>query len=118
MPRQSRIDASGALYHIIVRGIERYKIFKDDADRESFVERPGKVMVDTQIRCYAWALIPNLFHLPLKTGSVPILTVMRHLLTGYAISYNKGDIPKYPMVSGQKILATRSLQYASHTPNL
>ena len=32
MPRRSRIDALGVLQHIIVRGIERKNIFKDDAD--------------------------------------------------------------------------------------
>jgi len=30
MPRKSRIDAAGALRHVIVRGIERRKIFYDD----------------------------------------------------------------------------------------
>ena len=39
MPRRSRIDAPGALHHIIVRGIERKSIFKDDADRDNFLER-------------------------------------------------------------------------------
>jgi len=34
MPRQAKIDAHRALHHIIVRGIERCKIFKHDADRE------------------------------------------------------------------------------------
>jgi len=34
--RKSRIDAPGALHHIIVRGIERKTIFKDDADRDNF----------------------------------------------------------------------------------
>ena len=29
MPRQSRIDAPGALHHVLIRGIERRKIFKD-----------------------------------------------------------------------------------------
>ena len=87
MPRQARIDAPGVLYNIIVRGIERCKIFKDDADRESFVERFGKIIGNTETRCYAWALIPHHFHLLLKTGSVPIATVMRRLLTGYAISH-------------------------------
>ena len=33
MPRNARIDAPGALHHIIVRGIERRKIFNDDVDR-------------------------------------------------------------------------------------
>jgi len=36
MPRKARIDAPGALHHIIVRGIERREIFKDDADRIKF----------------------------------------------------------------------------------
>jgi hypothetical protein len=32
MPRQARIDIPGALHHIIVRGIEGRKIFKDNAE--------------------------------------------------------------------------------------
>ena len=39
MPRQARIDAPGALHHIIIRGIERKAIFKEDADRANFVGR-------------------------------------------------------------------------------
>jgi len=30
MPRKARIDAPGALHHIIIRGIERKAIFKDN----------------------------------------------------------------------------------------
>jgi len=37
MQRKARIDAAGALHHIIVRGIERRKIFGDDADRDFFM---------------------------------------------------------------------------------
>ena len=32
MSRKSRIDAPGAMHHIIVSGIDRQKIFKDDDD--------------------------------------------------------------------------------------
>jgi len=39
MPRKVRIDAHGALHHIILRGIERRKIFYDNADRENFLNR-------------------------------------------------------------------------------
>jgi REP element-mobilizing transposase RayT len=39
MPRQARIDAPGALYHIVIRGIERRGIFQDDEDRKDFLER-------------------------------------------------------------------------------
>ena len=35
MPRQARIDAPGALHHIMVRGIERRKIFRDNKDKDN-----------------------------------------------------------------------------------
>jgi REP element-mobilizing transposase RayT len=88
MPRQARIDAPGAVHHIIARGIERGKLFRDDEDRNRFIARLGELVLETQTKCYAWALIPNHFHLLLKTGNVPVATFMRRMLTGYAIGYN------------------------------
>jgi len=89
MPRQARIDTPGAVHHIIVRGIERRKIFIDDQDREAFIDRLGGVLTETDTGCFAWALIPNHFHLLLRTGSAPVSTVMRRLLTGHAVSFNR-----------------------------
>ena len=48
MPRQSRIDAPGALHHVMIRGIERRDIFQDDKDRESFLERLGGILLESQ----------------------------------------------------------------------
>jgi REP element-mobilizing transposase RayT len=89
MPRKGRKDAPGAVHHIIVRGIERGILFRDDADRNDFLTRLGKILIETKTRCFAWALIPNHFHLLLKTGSFPVATVMGRLLTGYATSFNR-----------------------------
>jgi putative transposase len=89
MPRKTGIDAPGALHHIIVRGIERKKIFKDDDDRLKFLERLGSILLDTKTQCLAWSIIPNHFHLLLRTGPTPISLVMRRLLTGYAIYFNR-----------------------------
>jgi len=89
MPRRSRIDAPGALHHIIVRGIERKPIFKDDADRDHFLGRLENIFTDAETLCFAWALMSNHFHLLLKTGKSPISTVMRRLLTGYAMYFNR-----------------------------
>ena len=89
MPRQSRIDAPGALHHIICRGIERKRIFLDDVDRDKFLVRLGDVLLKTSTRCFAWALIPNHFHLLLCTGTLPIASVMERVLTGYAGDFNR-----------------------------
>jgi len=59
MPRKARIDAPGALHHIIIRGIERKAIFKDTTDRENFFERFGHVISETETGCYAWVYMRN-----------------------------------------------------------
>jgi len=89
MPRKSRIDAAGALHHIIARGLDRGKIFQDPADKHNFLDRLADILQSSQTGCYAWALIPNHFHLLLRTGNVPVATVMRRLLTGHALWYNR-----------------------------
>ena len=50
---KAHIDAPGALYPIIVRGIERRKIFEDDTNRVNFLDRPGKVLSETSTKCFA-----------------------------------------------------------------
>ena len=54
MPRKARIDMSGALHHLMIRGIERRKIFRDDQDRDNLLDRLGKILVETKTPCYAW----------------------------------------------------------------
>lgn len=89
MPRKSRIDAAGAVHHVIARGISKANIFSDDEDYKSFINRLGAILKITKTACYAWALMNNHFHLLLRTGNPPISVVMRRLLTGYAVNYNR-----------------------------
>jgi len=70
MARKSRIDAPGALHHIIVRGIERRSIFIDTQDYQNFLERLGNILTDSSTACYAWVLMTNHAHLLLRTGMV------------------------------------------------
>ena len=89
MPRQARLDAPGVLHHVIIRGIERRQIFTNDKDREDFLNRLAVILPATQTNCYAWALIPNHAHFLFRTGRRPLSIVMRRLLTGYAVSFNR-----------------------------
>jgi len=89
MPRLARLDISGLLQHVIVRGIERSDIFNDDHDRQLFVDRLFKLLSETGVHCYAWALLSNHFHLLLMPTSTPLSSFMRRLLTGYAVSFNR-----------------------------
>jgi putative transposase len=89
MPRKSRIDAPGALHHVMVTGFDRNEIFVDKKDYSAFMDRLGDLLIETGTSCYAWALIPNHFHLLLRTGNVPISVLMKRLLTGYVVNFNR-----------------------------
>ena len=85
MPRSARLDAPGGLHHIIIRGMERKTIFRDDEDREDFPSRLDRLLSSTKTSCFAWAFMPNHAHFFFRTGSTPIAKLISRLLTGYAV---------------------------------
>ncbi len=89
MPRGPRLDAPNVLHHVMARGIERGKIFWDDRDRDDFVSRLAKLANAGAVIVYAWSLMPNHFHLLVRTGNLPISNAMRRLLTGHAVVFNR-----------------------------
>lgn len=89
MPRTARLDTPGLLHHIMIRGIERRKIFNDDKDRENIIERLSILLPETRTQCYAWSFLSNHAHFLFRSGPHGIAGLMRRLLTGYAVSYNK-----------------------------
>jgi REP element-mobilizing transposase RayT len=89
MPRSTRIDAPGVLHHVIGRGIEKRRIFRDDADRDDFLDRLARLVEGDALHLFAWALLPNHFHLLCRTNTLPLSVSMHRLLTGYAVNFNK-----------------------------
>jgi REP element-mobilizing transposase RayT len=89
MPRGPRLDAPGALHHVIARGIERRAIFRHDGDRTQFLDRLADVMAATRLQLLAWSLMPNHVHLLIRTRDRSLSTGMRCLLTGYAVTFNR-----------------------------
>lgn len=89
MPRAPRLVIPGVLQHVIVRGIERRDIFLDDEDKTRFVERLFSLMGETGTHCFAWSLLSNHVHLLLKATSLPLAALMRRLLTGHAVVFNR-----------------------------
>ena len=89
MPRGPRLDAPGVLHHVMVRGLERRAIFRDDRDRADFVRRLAAVAIRDTLAVYAWALLPNHAHLLVRTGRRPLGRSMRAILTGYAGAFNR-----------------------------
>ena len=89
MQRTARLDAPGVLHHVMIRGIERQKIFRNDKDREDFIERLEVLCPETQTSFYGWAFMSNHAHFLFRTGRTPLSRLMRRLLTGYVIGFNR-----------------------------
>jgi REP element-mobilizing transposase RayT len=88
MPRSARLDAPGALHHIIARGIEQKKIFEKDEEKKLFLDKVERVLLESDASCFAWAVMNNHFHLLLRTGFTPLSRIMSRVMTSYAVNYN------------------------------
>ena len=83
------MDAPGTLHHVMGRGIERVKIFRNRKDREDFITRLADLCREENLFVYAWVLMSNHYHILARTGRQPLSTSMRRLLTGYVVNFNK-----------------------------
>ena len=85
--RAERLDIPGLLQHVMVRGIEKRKIFLDDEDREFFLQRFSKLLGETGTDCLAGVCMSSHIHLLLRPRRQKLGFLMRRLLTGYAIHF-------------------------------
>ncbi len=89
MPRRARLDAPGALHHIMVRGIDKSSIFNDEQDKHRFLQRLGENITEAKCSVFAWALMDNHVHILFRSGDKGLTVVMRKLLTWYAQYFNR-----------------------------
>ena len=59
MARKPRVEYPGAVYHVMNRGDRREPIFRDDSDRQRFVNTLGEACGKTGWQVHALCLMPN-----------------------------------------------------------
>lgn len=89
MARKPRALFEGGIYHVTSRGNERQAIFRDDRDRNRFLERLADSAATYQVRVYLYCLMPNHFHLLVETPLGNLDRFMGSLLTGYTVYFNR-----------------------------
>src|SRR3989441_1204821 len=87
--RKLRVQYPGALYHVMNRGDRREPIFRDDADRQSFLATLGEVCVKTGWQVHAYCLMPNHFHLVVETPQANLVAGMKWFLGTYTSRFNR-----------------------------
>ena len=88
MARKLRVQFEGAIYHVTIRGVERRRIFGDDADRERFLTRLGDAVEEYGVRLYLFACMRNHAHLLCETPQANLSAFMHKLQTAYTVYYN------------------------------
>ena len=90
MARPLRIEFDGAWYHVLNRGLEKRIIFRDDVDRQVFLNLLGDISVTFGVQIHAYSLMPNHYHLLMHTPQAGQLSrAMRHLNGLYTQKFNK-----------------------------
>jgi len=89
MARPLRIEYDEALYHVTSRGNEKKTIFKDDADRNIFLDILYKVNKRYNWICYGYCLMDNHYHLVIETPDGKLSRGMRQLNGVYTQIFNK-----------------------------
>lgn len=88
MPRQARDKSKTGIYHVMLRGINKQKIFHDDGDREKFINILKRNKRESQIKVYGWCLMENHIHLLLGEGKEDISISMKRIGVGFVWYYN------------------------------
>ena len=89
MARKLRVQYPGAIYHVMNRGDRREPIFKDETDRERFLEALGEACAKTGWEVHAYCLMVNHFHLVLETPQANLVVGMKWFLGTYTSRFNR-----------------------------
>ena len=93
MARPLRVQFPGAIYHVNCRMVgdwraEKSLLFRDDADRERFLDQLAERVESFQIRLFLFVLMTNHLHLVFETPQANCARFMHALSTAYAVYYN------------------------------
>jgi REP element-mobilizing transposase RayT len=87
MPRPLRKTFEGAKYHVTCRGNGRQHIYLGEDDARRFREQLSEALEKDRVILYAWALMPNHYHLLVETPHGNLPEFMRRLNTAYALYF-------------------------------
>jgi putative transposase len=89
MARKPRIQFEGAFYHVITRGNQRQKIFKDEEDYRQYLEIVSRYKDLYKFRLYAYVLMNNHVHLLIETGETPLSKILQGINQSYTCRFNR-----------------------------
>jgi putative transposase len=89
MARKPRIEFKGAFYHVITRGNQRQKIFKDKDDFLKYLEILFNYKIRYKYFLYAYMLMNNHVHLLIEIQETPLSKILQGINQSYTTHFNR-----------------------------
>jgi putative transposase len=87
--RRPRIQIADGNYHVVSRGNNKQQVFLDERDHHIFLDLVTQTMSRFQWRCLTYCLMPNHYHLVVRTPNADLSGGMRHINSVYAQAFNR-----------------------------
>lgn len=89
MPRSARLARPHQYYHIYNRGTNHQLIYQDKEDYQRFLDKLKQTVEVYDWKIYTYCLLPNHYHLQIKTGKDKLGKIIQSLQTSHAIYFNR-----------------------------
>lgn len=88
IPRTARKKSNTGIYHLILRGINKQKIFNDDDDHNRFIFTLKSARDKSDFKIYAYCLMGNHIHILIKEETEDLGIILRRIGSSYVYWYN------------------------------
>jgi len=89
MPRKAREKSPESVYHIMCRSESQFWLFRDDEDKDYYLDLLKRYTDKYKSILYAYCLMDNHLHLHLDPKGFDVSKFMHSLNTAYVRYYNK-----------------------------
>lgn len=89
MARKPRIEFEGAFYHVITRGNQGQKIFRDEGDFLKYLDKLTGYKARYKYFLYAYVLMSNHVHLLIEAQKTPLSKILQGINQSYTAYFNR-----------------------------
>ena len=89
MPRNMRLFVPYGYYHVYCRVARGEFIFEESAEVDRWIDLVAFVLRLHDLRCLAWSLMTNHYHLCIQAGAMPLSAAMCRLQGRFSKQYNR-----------------------------
>jgi len=101
MPRPHRHDGPDTWHHLLNRGVGRRTIFEHASDYEFFLSLLAREVREGRIELHGYSLMPNHFHLLVRSPRGELSEAMRRIQYRYARRFNRTRKRDGPLFRGR-----------------